>query len=112
MHQTSRIQWENAARVIEPRVTPSGIHVCPLNPAFPMQVRFLTLKAPSSVALRRHDYFEILYMQSGSAVYRVPDREVQVNQGDLFVIGSQCITVFGNTLRHKFERWFCTSIHL
>jgi AraC-like DNA-binding protein len=28
-------------------------------------------------------------MQSGSAVYQVPDRDVHVNQGDLFVIGSQ-----------------------
>ncbi len=55
---------------------------------FPMQVRFLRLKSPSSVALRRHDYFEVLYMESGSAVYRVQERDVQVNQGDLFIIGS------------------------
>ncbi|MBC7928099.1 MAG: helix-turn-helix transcriptional regulator [Bryobacteraceae bacterium] len=88
MRQTSGIQWENAAQVIEPRVTASGIHVYPFDPAFPMQVRFLTLRSPSSVAPRRHDYFEVLYMESGSVVYRVPDRDVQVNQGDLFVIGS------------------------
>lgn len=89
MPQTSEIQWENAAKVIEPRVTASGIHVYPFDPAFPMQVRFLKLKSPSSVAMRRHDYFEILYMESGSAVYRVRDRSLRVSQGDLFVIGSQ-----------------------
>lgn len=87
MHQNSALVWENAAQVIEPRVT-AGIHVNPFDPAFPMQVRFLRLRSPSSVALRRHDYFEVLYMESGSAVYRVPDREIEINQGDLFVIGS------------------------
>jgi len=89
MPQASEIRWENAARVIEPRVTASGIHVCPLDPSFPMQVRFLSLRAPSSVALRRHDYFEVLYMESGSVVYDVANREVQVSEGDLFIIGSQ-----------------------
>jgi len=89
MRQTSDIQWENAAHAIEPLVTASGIHVNRFDPLFPMQVRFLRLKAPSAVALRRHDYFEVLYMESGSAIYRVGDGDVQVNQGDLFVIGSQ-----------------------
>jgi AraC-like DNA-binding protein/mannose-6-phosphate isomerase-like protein (cupin superfamily) len=88
MQSSSTIQWENAAHVIEPSVTASGIHVCPFDPLFPMDVRFLRLRAPSSVALRRHDYFEVLYMKSGSAVYRVHDREIRVEQGDLFVIGS------------------------
>jgi len=84
----SAIQWENAAHVIESRVTPSGIHVCSFDPSFPMQVRFLRLREPASVALRCHDYFEILYMRSGSALYRVQDQEVRANEGDLFVIGS------------------------
>ena len=88
MPTSASIQWENAARVIEPGVTASGIHVCPLDPKFPMDVRFLRLRRPASVALRRHDYFELLYMKSGSAVYRVQDRDVVVNQGDLFVMGS------------------------
>ncbi|MFN0101423.1 MAG: AraC family transcriptional regulator [Bryobacteraceae bacterium] len=79
---------ENAAHVIEPSVTASGIHICPLDPSFPMDVRFLRLRTPASVTLRRHDYFELLYMKSGSAVYRVQNRDIIVNQGDLFVIGS------------------------
>ena len=89
MSSSNAIHWENAAHVIEPNVTPSGIHVCPFDPSFPMDVRFLQLRAPSSVAQRRHDYFEVLYMKSGSATYRVQNRDVRVNQGDLFIIGSQ-----------------------
>ncbi len=88
MLKISGVQWENATQVIEPRVTASGIHVYPFDPAFPMQVRYLRLRPPSSVSLRCHDYFEVLYMESGSAIYRVQDRDVRVNQGDLFVIGS------------------------
>ncbi|MBC8164329.1 MAG: helix-turn-helix domain-containing protein [Bryobacteraceae bacterium] len=88
MHQSSEILWENAAQVIEPRVTAAGIHVNAFDPTFPMQVRFLKLKAPSSVPLRRHDYLEVLYMESGAAAYRVSGREVEVNQGDLFIMGS------------------------
>jgi len=53
-----------------------------------MQVRFLHLQAPASVTPRQHDYLEILYMESGSAVYRVKEREVLVKTGDLFIVGS------------------------
>ncbi|MEP7365073.1 MAG: AraC family transcriptional regulator [Acidobacteriota bacterium] len=88
MQFASGVQWENAVSVIEPRVTESGIHVCPFDPSFPMEARYLRLQSPASVAMRRHEYFEVLYMKSGSAVYRVQDRDVRVNQGDLFVIGS------------------------
>ncbi len=99
---SNTIQWENAAQVIEPSVTPSGIHVFPFDPSFPMDVRFLQLRAPSSVAQRRHDYFEVLYMKSGSAIYRVESRDVQVNQGDLFIIGSQ--------LNHGIQEYLTPSV--
>lgn len=88
MLQTPVRYWENSAQVIEPNVTPTGVHVYPLNPVLPLQVRFLSLRAPCAVAPRRHTYFEILYMQSGGAVYGVPGGEIAVNQGDLFVVGS------------------------
>jgi AraC-like DNA-binding protein/mannose-6-phosphate isomerase-like protein (cupin superfamily) len=88
MPTSALIHWENAALVIEPGVTASGIHTSSLDPSFPIDVKFLRLRAPASVAVRRHDYFELLYMETGSAIYRVQNREIAVNQGDLFVIGS------------------------
>jgi AraC-like DNA-binding protein/quercetin dioxygenase-like cupin family protein len=88
--QTLRgIEWESAVQVIEPRVTVSGVHIHPFNPAFPLQVRYLHLKPPAAVAMRRHDYFEVLYMESGGALYQMPDGELEVNEGDLFVVGSK-----------------------
>lgn len=88
MRPSSKIHWENAARLIEPQVNASGIHEWPFHASFPMDVRFLRLSAPSTIALRRHDYYEILYLESGEAVYRVQDRLIRVRQGDLFVMGS------------------------
>ncbi len=87
MANLQTIQWENAVRVIEPGVTASGVHVSPLDPSFPLDVRFLRLRPPACAVLRRHDYFELAYLKTGSAVYWVKDREVVVNQGDLFVMG-------------------------
>ncbi len=52
-----------------------------------MDVRFLRLRPPACAVLRRHEYFELAYLKTGSAIYRVKDREVVVNQGDLFVMG-------------------------
>ena len=87
MNQTVGIQWVNGTQVIVPWVTASGIHVCPFDSSFPMRVQFLRLSPPAAVRMRRHDYFEVLYMKSGSAVYRVQQQEVLVSQDDLFVIG-------------------------
>ena len=96
------IQLENAVRVIEPNITAAGIHVSPLDPLFPMDVRFLGLRPPACRASRRHEYFELLHMESGSAVYRVGDREILVNQGDLFVIGRE--------LHHSIQEYLSPSI--
>lgn len=87
MSRSPRIRWEDATRVIEPQVTASGIHVWPFETSFPLDVRFFKLSAPSSIALRRHDYFEILYLEEGEALYRFQDRPVRVKAGDLFIVG-------------------------
>ena len=87
MQPTTEIRWENAARVIEPGVTPSGIHQCRFDPNLPMQVRFLRLQPPASVRPRHHEYLEVLYLASGSAVYHVGNKDVLVREGDLLIPG-------------------------
>ncbi len=81
------VRWEDATRLIEPQVTASGIHVWPFDEEFPLDVRSLKLCAPSNIALRRHDYYEVLYVEEGEAVYRVQDRTAKMRGGDLFVMG-------------------------
>ena len=43
--------------------------------------------APAGGTARRHDCCALIYVESGSAVYRVGEREVVVRQGDLLAIG-------------------------
>ncbi|MDX2178974.1 MAG: AraC family transcriptional regulator [Bryobacteraceae bacterium] len=81
-------KWEDAMRLIEPQVTASGIHDWHFERDFPLDLRNLRLHAPSNIALRRHDYYEVLFLEEGEAVYRVEDRAVKMRTGDLFVMGS------------------------
>ena len=81
-----RIRWENVRSVVQTQTTADGTHVWPFDPRFPVDVRFFDIGARDGTRLSRHDYFELLYMSSGQAIYRVHDRLVRVREDDLFVI--------------------------
>jgi AraC-like DNA-binding protein len=81
--------------VVEPQINAEGIHVWPFDPAFPVDVRFLSCSQGHNVRKNRHDYFEILYLCAGSASLEIQDRSLPVYEGDLAVVGS--------TLYHRFE---------
>src|SRR5215471_7920550 len=86
---------EDQVRVVEPQINAEGIHIWPFDPAFPIDVRFLSCSQGHNVRKNRHDYFEILYLCSGSASLEIQDRSLAVREGDLAVVGS--------TLYHRFE---------
>ena len=81
------IQWENAVCVIEPTITAAGIHVSPVDPSFPMDVLFFATAASGLSGVASARKFRIAPQEIGAAIYRVGDREILLNQGDLFAIG-------------------------
>jgi AraC-like DNA-binding protein/mannose-6-phosphate isomerase-like protein (cupin superfamily) len=86
---------EDQVRVVEPQINAEGIHVWPFDPAFPIDVLFLSSTHGRNVRKNRHDYFEVLYVSAGAASLKIQDRSLPVHEGDLAVVGS--------TLYHRFE---------
>jgi AraC-like DNA-binding protein/mannose-6-phosphate isomerase-like protein (cupin superfamily) len=80
--------WKDAYSIIEPQINAQMVHVWPFFTEFPIDVRFLKFDRKRDIRLNRHDYFEILYLQSGEVEYEVHGRRLRMKQGDLFVVGS------------------------
>jgi AraC-like DNA-binding protein len=86
---------EDQLLVVEPQINADGIHVWPFDPAFPIDVRFMTIGPGHNVRKNRHDYFELAYLCRGAASLEIQDRSLPLEEGDLAVVGS--------TLYHRFE---------
>ncbi len=80
---------------MDPQINTEGIHVWPFDPAFPIDVRFMTIGLEHNVRKNRHDYFELAYLCNGAASLEIQDRSLPLRTGDLAVVGS--------TLYHRFE---------
>lgn len=109
MHLTAPYNWENVYSVIEPQINAAGIHRWPFVPSFPLDVRFFILDGPGEIRMNRHDYFELLYVLSGKAVFQVQERSLLVKAGELAVMGSDLyhrIIVRGRGSRPKFAVLF------
>src|SRR6266542_1445396 len=86
---------EDQFRVVEPQINAEGVHVWPFDPAFPIDVRFLTSGQRHNVRKNRHDYFELIYLCAGEATLEIHERSLAFQEGDLAVVGS--------TLYHRIE---------
>jgi AraC-like DNA-binding protein/mannose-6-phosphate isomerase-like protein (cupin superfamily) len=75
-------------RLVEPQIDAEGTHVWPFDRFCPVDVLFLTEDGRHQVRMNRHEYFEILYLCSGSAICHIQDRLLPVNEGDLVIVGS------------------------
>lgn len=82
-------------RLVEPQINADGIHVWAFDHLCPVDVLFLKEDGRHHVRMNRHEYFEILYINSGSALCRIEDRLFSVSEGDLVVVGS--------TVYHRLE---------
>jgi AraC-like DNA-binding protein/quercetin dioxygenase-like cupin family protein len=82
----TKIVWENAYTVVEPQTNAEGTHVWPFDHSFPIDVRYFGFARRRNIRLRRHDYFELLYVESGEVVYQVQEQLFTVKEGDLIVI--------------------------
>ena len=74
--------------VSESQVNADGVHVWPFDPAFPVDVLEHSLSGTRPFRMNRHDYFELVYLRSGSLVWQVGNSFVRENAGDLFAMTS------------------------
>ena len=93
--QLSGDAYRNHFDLVEPQINAEGVHHWPFDGPCPLDVQFLTVDDDHRVRMNRHDYFEVLYLCSGSANCHIQDRLLPFNEGDLAIIGS--------TLYHRIE---------
>lgn len=103
MPRGAKQQWEDAYSVIEPQINADSVHVWPFHPEFPIDVRFLRFGPASDIRPNRHDYFEVMYVSSGSVTYEIQDQLYPVGTGDLFVIGSTLLHRIGHYERRPMK---------
>src|SRR5579862_7247139 len=87
--------WKDTFSLVEPQINNEGIHIWPFDPLCPVDVLFMTTSDRESVRMNRHDYFEVLYLCSGSGVCHVENRLLPFHEGDMAIIGS--------TVNHRIE---------
>ena len=83
--------YQDLYALIPSQIDSDGIHLWPFDPTCPVDVRFWSFEHPVSLPLSRHEYMEILFVPSGELRLEVENRELTVNEGDLFVIGSNLL---------------------
>jgi AraC-like DNA-binding protein/mannose-6-phosphate isomerase-like protein (cupin superfamily) len=88
MRRCEPVVWEDAYSAIEPQINADGVHEWRFHSEFPIDVRFLKFGRKRDIRLNRHDYFEMLYVQSGEVTYEVQGEEYHLREADLFIIGS------------------------
>ncbi len=91
------IQWEDAYGIVEPQINAEGQHIYPFDPFFPLDVRFFFCGPYAHIRPNRHDYFELLYVESGEVIQEVQQKQLYTRAGDLFVMGS--------TLLHRMSEY-------
>jgi AraC-like DNA-binding protein len=87
--------FRDNSNLVGPQINAEGVHVWPFDASCPIDVLFLTQTGQNQVRMNRHQYFEILYLCSGTADCHIQDRLLPFNEGDLAIIGS--------TLYHRIE---------
>jgi AraC-like DNA-binding protein len=88
MFSEAEFNWEMDYPVLEPQINAQGVHVWPFDPSLPVEVRFFECGDHHSVRMNRHDYFELVYVYSGEAMFLIQDRTYSMRSGDLVMIGS------------------------
>jgi AraC-like DNA-binding protein len=88
MPAVTSIRWENAFRVVVPQINADGLLVQTFDAALPVQVRFYSYDPGRDYRSCRHNYFEVFYVSSGEALFRIGEKCFPVKTGDLVVINS------------------------
>src|SRR5215469_9213116 len=73
---------------IEPQISPHGVHVWPSNSSRPIAFLFYGRDCHHQVPRDGREYFEVLYLCSGSAICHVQGRTFPFEEGDLLILKS------------------------
>lgn len=98
-----KMPWEDVHSVVETQTGADGLHVWSFPPSFPLDVRFFAFGKNRNIRLKRHDYFELLYVYSGSGTYQVQDRQFRVEEGDLVVLNGYLYHRLSEVRGHPFR---------
>jgi AraC-like DNA-binding protein len=82
-----RFPWKKEYQFVEPGITADGVRIYPFDPAFPVDVSFLTASGHHLVRMNRHEFFEVLYMFSGRTEIQIRSHCFHLKKGDVVVIG-------------------------
>lgn len=82
-----RFPWKNGYLFVEPGINADGVRIYPFDASFPIDVSFVTVSGLRHTRMNRHEFFEVLYIHSGSPDVQVLNRTFRVKKGDLVVIG-------------------------
>ena len=84
---SNRFRWKNGYSFVEPGINADGVRIYPFDPSFPVDVSFVTVTGRRHTRMNRHEFFEVIYVYSGSPDIQVLSRNFRVKKGDLVVIG-------------------------
>ena len=82
------IHWEDALQVVIPRINADGLLMQTFDPLLPVQVHFYSFDPRTDYRLCRHPYFEIFYLSSGEATFRLGEQLFPMTAGDLIIVNS------------------------
>jgi AraC-like DNA-binding protein len=85
--KSGRFPWKKEYQFVESGITADGVRTYPFDPAFPLDVSFLTGSGRHLVRMNRHEFFEVLYMFSGRTEIQIRSRCFHLKKGDVVVIG-------------------------
>jgi len=86
MATSNRVPANGQFLVSDFQVNAEGVHVWPFEPQFPIDAIKHNLSGRHPFRMNRHDYVEIVYLNSGELVWQVQDNCVREQRGDLFVM--------------------------
>ncbi len=80
------IHWEDAFDAVMPKISADGLLSQKFDPALPLQVRFYSYDRKRDFRSCRHDYFELFYLSSGNAVFRMGEQRLDIHAGDMVLV--------------------------
>lgn len=84
--EVAQPNWENVHAVVSSQIRADGFHEWPFVPSFPIDVRYFEFDKHRFTRKTRHDYYELLFVHSGRAVYEVANKEYAIAPGELIVL--------------------------